>query len=78
MDESHLRGKGLHHCFIDFKKAFDMLPREHLQRHIEELCVLREYMLEISKIHEKLYVVMGHKISEFSNKVIFVKDAHSH
>ena len=37
MEESRLRGKGLHCCFVDFKKAFDMVPREHLWRRMEEL-----------------------------------------
>ena len=32
IEKSHLEGKGLHYCFVDFKKAFDMVPHEHLSR----------------------------------------------
>ena len=37
MEESRLGGKGLYCCFIDsdFKKAFDMVPRDHLWRRME-------------------------------------------
>ena len=28
--ESRLRGKGLYCCFVHFKKAFDVVPREYL------------------------------------------------
>ena len=34
--ESNLRGKGLCCCFVDFKKAFDMIPCEHLWRRMED------------------------------------------
>ena len=54
MEESRLRGKGLYCCFVDFKKTFDMVPREHLWRQMEELEVPSEYMLAISRIYEKV------------------------
>ena len=48
MEESHLKGKGLYCFFVDFKKAFDMVPRAKLWRRMEELGVLSEYMVAIS------------------------------
>ena len=48
IEESRLRGKGLYYCFIYFKKAFDMVPRENLWRQLEQLEVPSEYMLAIS------------------------------
>ena len=54
MEESRLRSKGLYCCFVDFKKAFDMVPREHLWRRMEELEMPSEYMLAISRIYEKV------------------------
>ena len=44
VEKSLLRGKG----FVDLKKAFHMIPREHLWRRMEELEVPSEYMLAIS------------------------------
>ena len=46
---SHFRVKGLYCCIGDFKKAFDMVSREHLWRRMEEFEVVIEYMLAISK-----------------------------
>ena len=54
MEESCLRGKGLYCCFVEFKKAFDMVPREHLWRRMEELEMRSEYMLAISQIYDKV------------------------
>ena len=54
MEGSRLSGKGLYYCFIEFKKAFDMVPLEHLLRRMEELKVPCEYMLAISRIYEKV------------------------
>ena len=75
MEESRLRGKGLYCFFIDFKKAFDMVPREHLWRRMEELemtCVLA-----ISQIYEKVIcrvcVCVSDKLSDFFNSTIGVK-----
>ena len=50
MEESRLRGKGLYCFFLDFKKAFNMVPREHRWRQMEEFEVPSEYMLAISRI----------------------------
>ena len=40
-----LIGKGLVSYFLDFKKAFDMVPHEYFQRRMEEFKVPNEYML---------------------------------
>ena len=37
MEASRLRGEHLYCCLVDFKKAVDMVPREHLWRQMEEL-----------------------------------------
>ena len=68
MEESHLRGKGLYCCFIDFKKAFDMVPCEYLWSRMEELKVWREDMLAISQIYENVIccVCMKGKLWTFS------------
>ena len=42
MEDTRLRGKCLYCSFVDFKKAFDMVSREHLWRQIEELEVPNE------------------------------------
>ena len=75
MEESRLRGKGLYCCFVDFKKAFDMVPREHLWRRMEELEVPSEYMLAISRIYEKVIccVRMRDRLSDVFTSTIGVK-----
>ena len=50
MDRSCLIGRGLYCCFGDFKKAFDMVPREYVWRRIEEHEMPSEYRLAISQI----------------------------
>ena len=67
MEESRLGGKGLYYCFVDLKKAFDMVPRDHFLRRMEELKVTTEYMLAISQIYEKVIccVRMSDKLSIF-------------
>ena len=64
---SRLKSKGLYWCFLDFKKAFDMVPRERLWRLMEELEVPSEYMLAISRIYEKVIccVRMSDRLSRY-------------
>ena len=58
MEETRWRDKGLYCCFVDFKKAIVMVPYEYFWRFMEELEILSEYMLSISRIHAKVkYVV---------------------
>ncbi|MCO5601437.1 hypothetical protein L7F22_055559 [Adiantum nelumboides] len=75
MEESHLKGKGLYCCFVDFKKAFDMVPQENLWKHMKELQVSNEYMHEIFHIYEKVVcqVRMDEGILEFFTGTIGVK-----
>jgi len=75
MEESRLKGKQLYCCFVDFKKAFDMIPRNNLWRRMEELQVPSEFMLAVSHIYEKVIcrLHMGTKISEFFASTIGVK-----
>ena len=73
-------GKGLYYCFVDFKKAFDMVPQEHLWRRMEEVEMPSEYMLAISRIYETVIccVRMSDKLSDFSIALLVLnKDAHS-
>ena len=75
MEESCLGGKSVYRCFMDFKKAFDIVPREHLLRNMEELEVPSEYMLAISRIYEKVIccVYMSDKFLDFFNSTTGVK-----
>ena len=57
MEESRLRGKGLHCSFVDLKKAFHMVPHEHLWRRMEEFEVPSDYILEFPEYMRRLYVV---------------------
>ncbi|MCO5565063.1 hypothetical protein L7F22_018734 [Adiantum nelumboides] len=76
MEESRLKGKGLYCCFVDFKKAFDMVPRENLWKRMKELQMPNEYMLAIFRIYEKVVcqVRMGDEISDFFTSTIGVKE----
>ena len=56
MEESRLRVKGLYCCFVDFNKAFDMVPREHFWRLMEELEEVN-ICLQFPKYMRRLYVV---------------------
>ena len=69
LQESCLRDTGLYCCFVDFKKSFDLVPGEHLWRHMSKLELPSEYMLVISRTYKKAIccVHMGNGISEFFN-----------
>ena len=76
MEESQLKVKGLCCCFVDFKKAFDTVPRESFWRRMEKLQMLSDYMHEIFLyIYEKVIcgVHMEEKILEFFTSTIGVK-----
>ena len=57
MEESRLRGKGLYCCFVDFKKAFDTVPREHLWREWKNLRCQENICLQSPEYMRMLYVV---------------------
>ena len=67
--------KDLDCCFVDFQKAFDMIPHEHLWRRMEEHEVPSEYMLAISQIYKNvIYCVhIGDEILGFFKSTIGVK-----
>lgn len=75
MEESRLRDEGLYYCFVDFKKAFDMIPRKKLWERMEKLGVLEEYKTTVAKIYEKVKCVvrMGGQQSSFFSSDIRVK-----
>ena len=76
VEESCLKGKGLYCCLdVDFKKAFNMVPRDKLWRRMEELGVPSEYMVAISRIYEKVicHVRMGEGLSDSFTSTIGVK-----
>ncbi|MCO5590830.1 hypothetical protein L7F22_044805 [Adiantum nelumboides] len=78
MEESQLKGKGLYCCFVDFKKAFDMVPQENFWKRIKELQVPNEYMHAIFYIYEKVVcqVRVDEGISEFFTSTIGVKQGY--
>ena len=43
MEESRLQGKTLYCCFVDFKKAFDTVPRSELWNRMVEIDMSIEY-----------------------------------
>ncbi|MCO5609736.1 hypothetical protein L7F22_063968 [Adiantum nelumboides] len=75
MEESQLKGKGLYCGFVDFKKAFDMVPQENLWKRMKELQVPNECMHAIFRIYEKVVcqVHMGEGISKFFTSTVGVK-----
>ena len=75
MEESRLRGEGLYCCFVDFKKAFDTIPRQKLWERMEKLEVPKEYMTAVARIYEKVRctVCMGRHQSDFFSSDIGVK-----
>ena len=75
MEESRLKGKKLFCCFVDFKKAFDMVPRDNLWRRMQKLQVPDDFMHMVSRIYEKVVcrVRMQEGFSEFFSSTIGVK-----
>jgi len=43
-------------CFVDFKKEFDMVPRDKLQRRMEELQIPLQYRVVFHKIYEEVKI----------------------
>lgn len=75
MEMSRLKGKKLYCCFVDFKKAFDMVPRGNLWTRMESLQVPREFMHAVFRVYQKVLcrLRMGNRISEFFASTIGVK-----
>ena len=43
-------------CFVDFKKAFEMVPRDKLWRRMEELEILLQYRVVVHRLYEEVKV----------------------
>ena len=54
MDECTLRGRTLFCCFVDFKKAFDIVPRGGLWKRMQEIGVPLALRVGISRIYKKV------------------------
>ena len=75
MKMSQLKGKKLFYCFVDFKKAFDLVARGNLWRRMKNLHVPSEYTHAVSRIYQKVIccIRMGDGISKFFASTIGVK-----
>ena len=54
MDESRRMGKPLYCCFVDFKKAFDTVPRDGLWEQMQILGVPIELCMGIYRLYERV------------------------
>jgi hypothetical protein len=54
MKESRLQGKTLYCCFVDFKKAFDTIPRNELWNRMVEIGMPLEYRAAIARLYEEV------------------------
>lgn len=52
MDESRLEGATLYCCFVDFKKAFDTMPRDGLWQQLQELGVPHDLCMGIYRLYQ--------------------------
>ena len=43
-------------CFVDFKKAFDMVPRDKLWHRMEELEIPLQYRVVVHRLYEEVKV----------------------
>ena len=49
----NIQGEEAFCCFVDFKKAFDTVPRDKLWRRMEEIRIPSEYREVVHKLYEK-------------------------
>ena len=54
MEESRLQGKTLYCCFVDFKKAFDTVPRSELWNRMVEIGMPSEYRVAVARLYEEI------------------------
>ena len=59
MDESRLEGATLYCCFVDFKKAFDTVPRAGLWLRLQELGVPCDLRMGIYRLYQGLDCTNG-------------------
>ena len=54
MEESRLKGKNLHCCFVDFTKAFDTIPRAGLWQRMEHSGVPMHLRVAVARLYEQV------------------------
>ena len=54
MEESRRQGKPLYMCFVDFKKAFDTVPRRELMSRMQRIGVPKELQHGVQKLYEQV------------------------
>ena len=54
MEESRLQGKTLYCCFVDFKKAFDTVPKSERWNRMVEIDMPLEYRVAIARLYEQV------------------------
>ena len=54
MEETRLQGKTLFCCFVDFKKAFDIVPRSELWNRMIEIDIPLEYRVAVARLYEQV------------------------
>lgn len=54
MEESRLKGETLYCCFVDFKKAFDTVPRVGLWQRLQELGVPTNLCMGVYRIYQRV------------------------
>ena len=69
MEESRRQGKPLYMCFVDFKKAFDTVPRRELMSRMQRIGVPKELQHGVQKLYEQVLCKLG-KAEGFSNSFV--------
>ncbi|MCO5579440.1 hypothetical protein L7F22_033295 [Adiantum nelumboides] len=54
MEETRLKGKTLYCCFVDFKKAFDTVPRKGLWNRMESIGVPLHLRAAVARLYEEV------------------------
>ena len=54
MEESRRQGKSLYMCFVDFKKAFDTVPRPEFMDRMHEIGVPLSIQHGVWKLYEQV------------------------
>lgn len=54
MEESRLKGKTLHCCFVDFTKAFDTIPRSGLWQRMEHIGVPMHLRVAVAQLYQQV------------------------
>ena len=54
MEKSRLKGETLYCCFVDFKKAFDTVPRVGLWQRLQDIGVLTNLCMGVHRIYQRV------------------------